>query len=205
MYNKTDFQKSSKAVIAEFIKNYPLAFVYASHESGSEKQMETGLLPVLMQSEHKLVTHLARRNPLVSVLKANGGKITLGFFGPQRYISPQIYKNDGNVPTWNYSFVEIKGTAVVKETSAVLDQILKESVEFFEARNGTTWPFNLSDQQKIPMLQAISGLEIQIESVDSKFKLNQNRLNEDQEAVRRFLDHSQDPRDQEMLFWMQKT
>ena len=205
MYNRNDFQKNNPALLKEFIQTFPLAFVYASSESETEKQFETSLLPILQHSERKLVTHLARRNPMVSVLKKNAGKITLNFFGPQRYISPQIYQNEGNVPTWNYSFVEIKGIAAVKETNEDLDQILKESVDFFEARNGTSWLYNLTDQQKLPMLQAISGLEIQIESIENKFKLNQNRLTEDQEAVRRFLNHSQDPRDQEMLYWMQKT
>ncbi len=95
--------------------------------------------------------------------------------------------------------------ALVKETPEDLDRILHESVNFFEKRNGTGWLYDLSDKQKIPFFQAISGLEIEIENIETKFKLNQNRLNEDQEAVRRFLKHSNAPNDQEMLYWMQKS
>lgn len=205
MYNKSDFQKNNPEIISEFIQRYPLAFVYAANQTGQENQFESSLLPILLGTGNNLITHLARRNPLLTILKKNGGKMTLQFFGPQRYISPQIYQTNGNVPTWNYSQVEVTGTAVIRESKDALEQILKDSVAFFETRNGTSWSYNIPDQQKLPMLNAISGLEIQIETIDNKFKLNQNRLDEDQEAVRKFLNQSSNPLDQEMLYWMQRS
>ncbi len=101
MYNKSEFQRNNFETVTEFIQSYPLAFVYVTNTSTVHTQTVTSLLPILIRPNQKLLTHLARRNPLVEALKKNGGLLTLHFFGPQRYISPQIYQNSNNVPTWN--------------------------------------------------------------------------------------------------------
>jgi len=54
----------------------------------------------LIFNEDKLVGHIDRNNPQVSLLKGNY-PITAVFQGPQTYISPSIYTTE-QLPTWNY-------------------------------------------------------------------------------------------------------
>lgn len=211
MYNRREFKIDNHKVITEFVNEYPLAFVIGQ----SQDQYESSLLPFIIknhsQSSHKtgdhsftLQTHLAINNPLVTLLKKNEGRIQVNFLGPQRYISPSIYINKLNVPTWNYSTIQIRGVAKIKDSQKDILQILTDSIIHFEKQNQSDWTFDLPEEYTHGLMQAIIGLEVEIHNIETKFKLSQNRQKIDNQAVFDFLSKSSNPKDQEMLIWMKK-
>jgi len=75
------------------------------------------------------------------------------FQGPNRYISPSIYVDPMNVPTWNYVVLQLSGRIELVEDDYGIRAILEESVRKFEKANGLTG--NLICQQN--SLQPSSG------------------------------------------------
>lgn len=197
-----EYSKAEPDSNLELIREFPLGLVI----SALEGNVQTSLLPFIAREEKDglfLIGHLARANPLWRTLQDS--IVTVSFQGPQRYISPSLYVKPNNVPTWNYATVQCEGVAELIHEPDQIESILKESVEFFEKRNGSNWKYKIPADERDQLLKAILGLKIKITKIQGKFKLSQNRSAADYEAVTNFLKHSPSSEDQRMWKWMQKT
>ena len=134
-------------------------------------------LPVLLNNEsNQLLGHLARANPQWRDIEGQEVMITLQ--GPHDYISPSWYRSPG-VPTWNYQVVHIYGNCQVFEDAAKLKQVVDRLTEKFESAFEEPW----QPDYKASMLRGIVGIEVEITEIQCKYKLNQNRSQEDQSLV----------------------
>lgn len=200
MYRPTYSIAKDHTTAFDLIKEFPLATVISIHNG----EIQTNLLPMIYEAEsHSMIGHMARANPHWK--KFDQATVVLSFRGPDRYISPTFYENKLNVPTWNYSVVEIRGRAQVLDSLEHVEDILFKSVSLFENNNGTDWKYDLPENFKAGLVKAIVGIKIPIESIEAKFKLSQNRESEDYKAVSRFLETSPKDSDQDLLRWMNKT
>jgi transcriptional regulator len=86
------------------------------------------------------------------------------------------------VPTWNYGAVHLYGSAHVFSSPADLLGMLHELMDTFEPAYAAQWA-DLSDAYRERMLREIVGFEIEVEKIESKFKLSQNRTRKDQSNV----------------------
>jgi transcriptional regulator len=135
--------------------------------------------------------HLARANPLA---KLDGAKVRLSFLGPDTYVSPDWYKTEGLVPTWNYVAVEGAGIAQQLDQSA-LRQLLVDLSAAHEERLRPKKPWTID---KVPaakmdaLLNAIVGFEVSFETLEGKFKLSQDKRPEDFGGVVDALETSRD-------------
>jgi len=123
--------------------------------------------------------HLARGNPIAGI--EDGARLTLCFLGPHAYISPRWYKTPGQVPTWNYIAVEAVGRVRRLDTDELKSQ-LEQLVAQNEAELPGSEPWTLSrlpDDRFEALLKAIWGFEVELESLEGKQKLSQNRATED--------------------------
>lgn len=143
-----------------------------------------------------------RANPQWKTLLQN--KNLISFRGPDCYISPTLYRTSPQVPTWNYTAVECTGVAELIDSSEGLDQLMKASVSYFEARNNTDWKYELPKPFKQQLLKAIVGVRFKMTSMEGKFKLSQNRDTEDYTAIKQHLQTSTAPFASEMLYWFLK-
>ena len=200
MYRPTYSIGKDNSLAFDLIKEFPLATVISVYEG----EVLTNLLPMIYEAEsNSVIGHMARNNPHWK--KFDNAKVVSSFRGPDRYISPTFYENKLNVPTWNYSVVEVRGTAHVLDSVEHVEEILFKSVSLFESSNGTDWKYELPENFKAGLVKAIVGIKITIASIEAKFKLSQNRESEDLKAVSRFLETSDKDTDQSMLRWMNKT
>lgn len=199
---RPDYSISENQDLAlELIRAYPLGLLISSAEQG----VEANFLPFLViqdQEETFLLTHFAKANPQWRRLQ---GEILVSFQGPHRYISAGLYKNKLNVPTWNYAAVRIHGTAEIISRASDVKEILKQTVDHFEAQNGTGWSYDLPASFQEKLEAALVGVKIKITRVEAKFKLSQNRSPADYQAVLNFFKKSPDRKDQDMFEWMIKT
>ncbi len=199
MYNPKYSQITNQNLIFEFIQTYPLGLLISKNNN----DIETTLLPfVIEQIEDQiwLTTHIAKAN---NHWENFGENIMIHFQGPDKYISPTIYENKFNVPTWNYAAVQFHGT--VELIDGNISSILNQSVHYFEKRNGTNWTYQLPEKIKTQMESAIIGIKIKVKSMNAKFKLNQNRVDADYNSVLNFLKTSSSEKDHEMMRWMIKS
>lgn len=152
-------------------------------------------LPFTLDLENgRLVGHLARQNPHA---RQDGQPATVVFTGPQGYISPRWYVSPGQVPTWNYVTVVVHGRLRV-HTDVV--PALTQLVAAHEPADG--WVFDPAAHQAL--LGAIVAVEVQIERIEAKAKLSQNRVPADQAGALAGLRASGDPEQIRLADWMER-
>lgn len=171
------------------VQEFPLATLLAGETISH--------LPLYLEGE-TLVGHLARANPQAALLdRAN---CTAVFHGPAAYVSPTWYEQC-DVPTWNYVVVHIKGRAKLLSEKETVRALMKIS-ERMEGADG--WKFEIPEDLRGGELhRAIAGFEIQVESVETKSKLSQNRSSRDRQGVIDGLRNRGDARSQELATWME--
>jgi transcriptional regulator len=148
-------------------------------------------LPVLFDEETNVLrSHMARANEQWKQF-ANVDEVLCVFHGPHAYISPSWYEDQHTVPTWNYAVVHVYGKPTIVD-EAQLKQIVLGTTAKYESSMSQPWKIPLSEKEIGQMLKAIVGFKIDIERVEAKFKLGQNRSAEDQEKMLRNLQSGSD-------------
>ena len=147
---------------------------------------------------------MARSNPQWNHIES-GSPVLIVFQGPHAYISPSIYVNKLNVPTWNYTAVHVYGKAKAIHDAESIEEILVKTVEKFESERPIPWKYDLPQGFRDKLIKAIVGFEINVERIESKFKLSQNRSVEDYESVVKEFSKLPDPNSQELLRYMAAT
>jgi transcriptional regulator len=190
LYNPSYFRGGDwREVVAQF----PLATLIAGETISH--------LPLMLEERggHSfLVGHLARANPQSKIL--DGANCTLIFHGPNSYISPVWYQ-ECDVPTWNYVVVHARGRAKALPEEATVEALRKFSDQM-EGKDG--WEFRIPEDLTNSLHRAILGFEIQVEQVEIKRKLSQNRSDADRKGVKEGLRLKGDARSQEVADWMEK-
>ena len=200
MYIPNYSKNENHNLALEVIKEYPLGLLISANDVGN---FESNYYPFFVEEADGLqflVTHMARSNPHWKALSRN---VSVSFLGPNHYISPSLYVNPLNVPTWNYCAVKVQGRVLQETRSA--EEILLKTAKYFETRNGTHWSYNLPDDFKAKLEAAIVPIKIQIDSIESKFKLSQNRNSEDYDSVVEHLRSNPSDSVRAMLSWMAKA
>ena len=144
------------------------------------------LLPVVWH-ESTVIAHMARANAQWRTI-SSGTKALLVVGGPQAYVSPSWYAAKAEhgrvVPTWNYSSVHLTGRVTVVDDPEWLRPVVTELTDRHEAGLPSPWavtdaPADFVDK----MLRAIVGLSFEVERVEAKAKLSQNRSEADRLGV----------------------
>lgn len=196
MYLPQHFELAPGQAIDWLVSRYPLAQLVTSPQvQGVVCCCDP--VPLMASSGVReagaLVGHVARANTL---WRCEGPVLAI-FTGPQAYITPSAYpskkENHRVVPTFNYATVQVTGKLVAVHDKSRKLEIVSSLTDQFEASFSEPWsvldaPANYIDA----MLDAIVGIEIQIESVVGKFKLSQNRTARDSAGVRDYLDQLAD-------------
>ena len=132
--------------------------------------------------------HLARGNPQWKSFTEH--PVLAVFQGAHSYISPSWY-NHVNVPTWNYIAVHITGKIRLIDDDELYHSLI-ELVNKYEA--GMAHPVTvegMSDYVRQQM-KGIVGFEIAMDIIEGKWKLSQNRDEEDFQNIIKELEHLKD-------------
>ena len=133
--------------------------------------------PFVLDDERRVLAHLVRVNPLARHLGDGPARALLIVSGPDGYVSPDWYGEPQLVPTWNYVAVHLRGELRLLDDTA-LRPILERLSETFEARLAPKppWKTDKVDGGLLArMMRQIVPIELSVDTVDSTFKLNQNR------------------------------
>ena len=126
--------------------------------------------------------HLTRSNPITAALAAPGPAL-IAVAGPDAYISPDWYRIEGQVPTWNYVAVHLVGT-LERRPDAEMLPLLDRLSDHFEALLAPkpVWKAaKLGDEATARFLRMIVPFRFHVTEVRSTWKLSQNKP----EAARR--------------------
>lgn len=178
MYIPKNYEITDTGVIHEFIENN----AFGELISVIDNLPTATHMPFIFDAEkNKLTAHLAKQNPHWKSIDQQSVLIILN--GAHDYISPSWYADNG-VPTWNYQTVHITGQCKTFTDTSRLQQTVEQLSQTYEAQFSEPW----QPEYNPNMLQGIVGLDIEIESIQCKFKLNQNKSDEDREAVAKQLE-----------------
>ena len=136
--------------------------------------------------------HLANSNPLAAL---DGGEVRLSFLGPDAYISPDWYVTPSLVPTWNYIAVEASGRLRMLDNENVRRLLVDLSAaEEDRLAPKPRWTLDkLSEERLVVLTSAIRGFEVTLETLQGKFKLSQDKRENDAKGAIAGLEAHGDP------------
>ena len=197
MYIPKAFEITEARVLHEFIQ----AHSFATIVSNSAEEMLASHVPLTLDhaggAHPSLAGHFARANPHWRALERSGRCLAI-FSGPHSYISPSWYANSPAVPTWNYAAVQVYGKVRIIDDAAWVTGLLDRMIAIYEAPQARPWRGLLPVEFRAKLTEAIVGFEIEIDRIEGKFKLGQNRPLEDQRGVLYALKHSSDAASREL-------
>ena len=125
-----------------------------------------------------LLGHLARPND--QWRGADGREALVLLHGPDGYVSPRWYpakREHGRVvPTWNYVLVAVHGTLRVHDDPEWTGALVERLTQAHESSRAEPWAVSDAPEPYIAgQLRAIVGIEIEIDRIEPKWKLSQNR------------------------------
>ena len=133
-------------------------------------------VPVLLSpDEATLDIHLVRSNPIARALRVPiEGLVCIN--GPDGYVSPDWYGADDQVPTWNYTAVQLRGTLEMLDHATMRDMLDRQSKHFEDQLPKTPWTTDKMTPEVLDkMMRQIVPCRMTITDVQSTFKLNQNK------------------------------
>ncbi len=181
LYHPSHFAVGDRAVLVALMRERPLATLV----SVADGKPDFTHLPLEVEKTAaglRLLGHVARANPHWSRW-GGGAAVTAIFHGPDGYVSPRCYAAREAVPTWNYIVVHAAGRLAVTHDAEDKERILKALIGRHDADYRRQWD-ELPEIYREGMKRAIVGVTIEVERLDGKFKLSQNRPAQDRAAVR---------------------
>jgi transcriptional regulator len=163
------------------IKNYPLGML-VSTKDGIPFVTH---IPIIYNDElGKLVAHIDKYNPQLETL-IDGAEVIAVFKGPDTYISPGIYTTK-QLPTWNYIIVHVTGTITLINEPEAAKETMMAMTQFLE-RPDHKFILDKDDPRMKRSINYIQAFHITITNWEGKFKLSQDKIEQDQENAKKEL------------------
>ncbi len=200
MYIPKAFREDDIAVLHAFMREYSFATLITLQDATPLANRFPFLLDAERGPYGTLRAHMARANPQWRTFDETKEALVI-FQGPHAYVSPSWYVDEVelSVPTWNYSVVHAYGLPRLVEENTELYNILQATIQVNEASFENPWTIQMPDEHLQKKMQAIIGFEIQITRLEGKFKLSQNRSEDDQTRVAAALKESLSPQTAELM------
>lgn len=187
MYLPSHFQAPSQAAVDQLVAQYPLATLIVANPDQTLPWIADPLPmicegPVVVSSS--LWGHVAKANPLWQ----HAGPATAVFTGARAYISPNAYPSKQQhhkvVPTYNYAIVQASGRLLAHHEDSVKRRVVARLTDLFERQSQAPWSVDDAPADYLEMMiNAIVVVELQIEVIQAKWKVSQNRSVQDQHGV----------------------
>jgi transcriptional regulator len=174
LYSPELFRLDDPERLFEFIARHGFATLVSSGAAG----LHVSHVPLLAERDAsgkvRLLGHVARANAQWQALEEASHVLAI-FHGPHGYVSPGWYDQHPAVPTWNYAVVHAHGKARLMDEAELHELLMKLSATY-ESHRPRPWKMSeLPAAFASGMLAMIVGFEIEVERLQGKFKLSQNR------------------------------
>ena len=184
MYDLHYHKENNEQVIKEFIAKYPFAFL--SGCSAENKPVATQV-PVFIEEKEgrKILRGHIMKNTDHHKAFVHNENVLVVFSGHHIYVSGTWYSNPHTPSTWNYMSVHAKGIIRFLDDAALVD-VLRMTTLHFENNNqqSSTIYDNLPSEYTKKLMKAIASFEIEVNEMDTVFKLSQDRDAESYENIK---------------------
>ena len=175
MYNLPYHKENNPLIVEEFIASYPFAFLAGI---GAQNKPAATQVPVFLEQEggRKILRgHIMKNTDHHHAFLQNENVLAV-FTGPHCYVSGSWYSNPHTPSTWNFMSVHIRG--IIRFLSdEMLIGVLRKTTLHFENQNpqSPTIYDNLPAEYTARLMKAIVAFEIEVQDIDTVFKLSQDR------------------------------
>ncbi len=186
MYVPDHFRVDDVRQMHDLMRGRPFAALISSGAGG----LYASHLPTVLKDEGDrgvIECHLARANPHWREL-AEGHEALMIFQGPEGYITPNWYVTKAEtgkvVPTWNYAVVHAYGRPAVMQDKDWLRRHVGELTAQQEKTEARPWALSDAPDSYIDvMTRGIVGFRFPITRLEGKWKMSQNREEQDWKGV----------------------
>lgn len=175
MYDLPYHKEPNKQVVHDFVAKHPFAFLTGCDPEG--RPVATQVPTFLEERDDRPVLsgHLMKHTDHHKAFLHNYNVLVV-FTGRHAYVSGTWYSNPHTPSTWNYMSVHARGKIRFLDGAALEDVLVKTSLHFEgnDERSPTAF-HNLPRELTKRLTGAIVAFEIEVESMDTVFKLSQDR------------------------------
>jgi transcriptional regulator len=190
MYNPAQFREDRLPVLREAIRQSGLATLVTYGPDGLIATHAPMRLTEGPGAYGTLVGHVSRANPQWRQTAPEIDALAI-FLGPDAYVSPSWYATKQQtgkvVPTWNYVAIHAYGRAEFFDDPDQLLEVVSGLTDAHEARlAGQAEPWAVSDAPADfvrAQLKGIVGFRLPITRLEGKWKMSQNRPEQDRTGV----------------------
>ncbi|WOI52467.1 FMN-binding negative transcriptional regulator [Parvularcula sp. LCG005] len=185
-YPPLPYRPKDERFIASIVREHPFATLFTAGGG-----LHATRLPVLVDMEEgqplRLRAHVNARNPQAGLL--DGGDVLVSFTGPHTYVSPHWRADKGRGGTWNFTGVNIRGTArlrpepdffraLVNDLSALVEP------QYAEIGDYPVWTDAMAPDGYIErLLPQLTAFEVDVTAVEPVAMLHQDYSAEDRRSV----------------------
>jgi transcriptional regulator len=172
------FRVEERRTLVDFIEAHAFGTLVSSGPGGLSVSHVPFLVEAADGAALTLLVHFARSNPHAQELESANEALAI-FQGPHGYVSPTWYENHPAVPTWNYTVVHARGRARPIDEVRLRSMLARLAAKY-EQGNAQPWRMEaLAEEFTAKMVNAVAGFAIEVERLEGKFKLSQNRPGRD--------------------------
>ena len=152
-------------------------------------------IPIELQKNNKdewlLRGHIARANPQSETF-LNNSQVLCIFQSAHHYVSASWYSQP-NASTWNYQAVHIYGSPRILCEEELLKDLEKLTNKYEKSSEAPLTFDKLPPEMIRGYVKDIIGFEINVEDIQAKYKLSQNRNSRDHQKIVEELEKQDDP------------
>lgn len=187
--------------IVAFMKQFSFAtIITAKHDHPTATH-----LPFIVSSQNDkviLTSHFARANEHWKAIESSTNLVI--FREPHAYISPRHYDSQLSVPTWNYIAVHAYGPGKLLTDTEETLAVLEKTIMAYEEAYKHQWD-QLPQDYKLKMLKGIVGFEIEVNDLQAKKKLSQNKTQAEQQRIIKDLADSANTHERQIAAYMKRN
>jgi transcriptional regulator len=175
MYDLPYHKEHDAQAIRDFIARHPFALL-----TGCDAHMKpvATQVPLFLEEDEDrllLIGHVMKRSDHYRAFEQNEQVLAV-FTGSHTYVSGSWYAQPHTPSTWNYMSVHARGRVRLLEGEAIEHVLRKTSLHFEKGnRESPTAYDNIPDEYKRMALRAVAAIEIEVDDIDTVFKLSQDQ------------------------------
>ncbi|RRO25636.1 FMN-binding negative transcriptional regulator [Flavobacteriaceae bacterium 14752] len=199
MYTPKPYKNDEIQDIKEFIRDH--SFGILLNQTGN-KIVGTHIPLEIDKDEFGkdiLFGHISKANPQADALK-NESEVLAIFNGPHSYISSSWYKKE-DAPTWNYIAVHIYGKIRLIDDKTLMT-CLDKLVNKYEKKSEHPVSIKGMSKETLSQMQGILGFYIEINNIESTYKLSQNKNDKDYKNIIANLQKNKNPKPKTVVDYM---
>lgn len=200
MHTPKLFKVEDFELLIEFLKNHSFATVI----SAVNDRPDATQVPVMIEVVDGVIQldfHLANANQQAKVLGDNNN-VLVQFAGPHGYVSSSWYKEE-EVSTWNYQTAHLRGSCEAMDESDLISH-LRKLTDYYESPLEKGRTYETLSEQTLKQMSGITGFKVTVNEASLKYKLSQNRSDEDYQQIVVKLKESHLSNEQALAYEMEK-